>query len=128
VILISGVGLLLLSMTNRYGRIIDRSRIIARDLRHENGIEQQRARAQVDILWRRAQLVRLAIALGATSVLLASLLVIVIFIGALTRLALAGLIVGLFSGCLLTLIGSLLAFIREINESLSALKVDLFGG
>jgi hypothetical protein len=32
VILISGVGLLLLSMTNRFGRIIDRSRILAQEL------------------------------------------------------------------------------------------------
>ena len=29
VILISGVGLLLLSMTNRLGRVIDRSRLLA---------------------------------------------------------------------------------------------------
>ena len=33
VILISGVGLLLLSMTNRFGRIIDRSRILAHEMR-----------------------------------------------------------------------------------------------
>ena len=32
VILISGVGLLLLSITNRFGRIVDRSRLLAREL------------------------------------------------------------------------------------------------
>jgi hypothetical protein len=32
VIVISGVGLLLLSITNRYGRVIDRARLLARDL------------------------------------------------------------------------------------------------
>ena len=31
VILISGVGLLLLSITNRFGRIVDRARLLARD-------------------------------------------------------------------------------------------------
>ena len=33
VILISGVGLLLLTMTNRYGRTIDRARHLVRELR-----------------------------------------------------------------------------------------------
>ena len=32
VIVISGVGLLLLSITNRYGRAIDRARLLMRDL------------------------------------------------------------------------------------------------
>ena len=32
VIVISGVGLLLLSITNRYGRAIDRARLLAQDL------------------------------------------------------------------------------------------------
>src|SRR5215472_7859711 len=32
VIVISGVGLLLLSISNRYGRAIDRARLLARDL------------------------------------------------------------------------------------------------
>jgi len=32
VILISGVGLLLLSMTNRFGRVLDRARLLAREL------------------------------------------------------------------------------------------------
>ena len=32
VIVISGVGLLLLSISNRYGRAIDRVRLLARDL------------------------------------------------------------------------------------------------
>jgi hypothetical protein len=35
VILISGVGLLLLSMTNRLGRVIDRARLLYRELRIE---------------------------------------------------------------------------------------------
>src|ERR1039457_3922044 len=32
VIVISGVGLLLLSITNRYGRVIDRARLLMREL------------------------------------------------------------------------------------------------
>jgi hypothetical protein len=127
VILISGVGLLLLSMTNRFSRIIDRSRIIARELRQGDAGERERARSQVDILWRRARLVRRAIALATTSVLLAAMLVIVLFGAAVAHIDVAPLIVVLFASCLLTLVGSLLAYMQEVNESLSALKLDLFG-
>jgi hypothetical protein len=41
VILISGVGLLLLSMTNRFGRIVDRSRILARELPQAGAPERE---------------------------------------------------------------------------------------
>jgi hypothetical protein len=127
VILISGVGLLLLSMTNRFGRIMDRSRIIARQLRRGDVQERELARSQVEILWRRARLVRRAIALATTSVLFAAVLVIVLFGAAVARLEVVPLIVVLFGSCLLTLVGSLLAFMQEVNESLGALKLDLFG-
>jgi hypothetical protein len=36
VILVSGVGLLLLSMTNRFGRVIDRSRQLSEAVRQSN--------------------------------------------------------------------------------------------
>ena len=127
VILISGVGLLLLSMTNRLGRIIDRSRILAQEL--HSGADGQRviAQGQVGILWRRARLIRRAIALAVLSVLFAALMMIVLFLSALEELEVAGLVIVLFSACLLSLISSLVAFLQEINESLSALKLALFG-
>jgi hypothetical protein len=127
VILISGVGLLLLTMTNRFGRIIDRSRILAAALRDGSDGEQDRAKSQVAILWRRARLVRQAIMFGVLSVLLAVALVIVLFAAALASLEIAWVIAGIFIACLLTLVASLVAFLREIDISLEALKVDLFG-
>jgi len=127
VLLISGVGLLLLSMTNRFGRIIDRSRILGHELRQGNDEEQEIARGQMRILWRRAKLIRRAIALAATSVLFAAILMIVLFLAALEKLEVATFVGILFSACLFTLIASLISFIQEINESLSALRLALFG-
>lgn len=127
VILISGVGLLLLSMTNRFGRIIDRSRLLADQIRGEDPVARERARAQVGIVWRRAVLVRRAITFGAVSVLLAAVLVIALFLAALAHLEMAVVIASLFAGCLGALIAALVAFIAEINQSLIALKLDLFG-
>lgn len=125
VILISGVGLLLLTMTNRLGRTIDRARILYEKLRSEAPAEQDRLRAQLRILQRRAHFIRQAIILATVSILLAALLIISLFFAALLRLDVGWLIMLFFSGCLLALIGSLLTFIRDVNQSLLALKLEL---
>ncbi|HZR24382.1 MAG TPA: DUF2721 domain-containing protein [Vicinamibacterales bacterium] len=126
-ILISAVGLLLLTMTNRFGRIIDRSRILASALRSGDEDARKAAAQQVAILWRRARLVRRAIVFGGVSALLAAALIIALFVAALGRIEMSWLIVSLFVGSLATLILSLLVFLQEIEQSLIALKVDLFG-
>src|ERR1051326_7261007 len=86
VILISGVGLLLLTLTNRFGRAVDRSRQLGREMRNASDAERQRLSGQVQILFRRAQLIRLSIIMAAMSVLLASLLIIVLFVSALMKI------------------------------------------
>ena len=125
VILISGVGLLLLTMTNRFGRIIDRTRQLSRELRLAQSQEPDRARAQLAILLTRARIVRAAIAAASISVLLAAVLIIVIFVGALWKLSFAASVVGLFSSCLAALIGSLVLFIQDVNLSLKALRLEV---
>ena len=127
VILISGVGLLLLSMTNRFGRIIDRSRLLVRDHAAAPSADRARIQAQLGILARRARIVRAGIALATLSVLLAALLVIGLFLAALLHLPLAALLVVLFILCLLSLIASLLLFISDLNLSLRALWLEMPG-
>ena len=125
VILISGVGLLLLSLTNRFGRAVDRSRQLIREMREAPEADRQRLAGQVRILFRRAQLIQLAIILGAVSVLFAAVLIITLFFTALWHWELAVPISGLFICCLAALIGSLIAFIMDIRLSLKALKLEL---
>jgi hypothetical protein len=125
VILISGVGLLLLSMTNRLGRTIDRARILAKELLAAGENEQTRISAQLRVLWGRARLIRLAIALASMSALAAAILIIVLFFTALWQMETAWLISGLFIVCMACLIGSLIIFIHDINQSLAALKLEL---
>jgi Protein of unknown function (DUF2721) len=127
VILISGVGLLLLSMTNRFARVIDRARTLARELR--NAPEDPATEsAQLRILLKRAHIMRAGIALFIVSVLFTAVLIIVLFITAILRLSLAGAITGLFIAAMLSLIGALILFIVDINLSLTALKLELGGG
>ncbi|MCW8133151.1 MAG: DUF2721 domain-containing protein [Planctomycetota bacterium] len=124
-ILISGVGLILLSMTNRFGRVIDRSRLMTRDLREASHEERPRILEQLRILSRRARQIRAGIACGAFSALLAALMIVSLFVGALMRLEIGAVIVGLFLFCVAMLIGSLLCFIAEINASLKALWLEI---
>jgi hypothetical protein len=125
VILISGVGLLLLSLTNRFGRAVDRSRQLIREMRESTGTPRERLAGQVQVLFRRAQLIQLAIILAATSVLFAAVLIITLFFTALLQLELAVPISLLFMCCLAALIGSLIAFIMDIHLSLKALKLEM---
>ena len=125
VILISGIGLLLLSMTNRLGRAIDRARILRQELRSGASVDENRPRAQLQILWYRADHIRQAIILSTASALLAACLIITLFVATLLRLDTGWLIACLFMGCLVALIGSLLIFLRDINQALLALKLEI---
>ena len=125
VILISGVGLILLSMTNRFGRLIDRSRILTEALRRAPRSARGKVLAQVRILARRARIVRAGIALAALSVLFAAIMVISLFLGALLQLGMVTLIVVLFILCMLSLIASLVLFMSDVSLSLRALWLEL---
>ena len=125
VVLISGVGLLLLTMTNRLGRIVDRARSLALRLREADQEEQEPIHAQLHILDQRARMVRRAIALASFCVLFAALLVISLFIISLTDADVPWLVAALFILSLISLIASLVEFIRDINRSLEATALEV---
>lgn len=124
-ILISGVGMLLLNMTNRLARTIDRSRQLLTMLKDCDEEDRRRYKLQLDILWRRAHLLQTAIALIATSALLAALLVIVLFVSALLKFESAIVLSVLFMLCLGALIAAMIYFLRDINLTLHALALEL---
>ena len=125
VILLSGVGALLLTLTNRMGRIVDRTRILAGQL---NGAEpEQRAHyeGQLEIMWQRAKLVRMAVTLAGSSMLMSCVLVVVIFLDAMFHREFAFELVGVFIASVLLLIAALGAFLRDIHVSLHALRLEV---
>ena len=125
VILISGVGLLLLSLTNRFGRAADRARQLLREKRAATGDDQKRLAGQVENLYERARLIQRAIIFSTISMLFAAVLIITLFFTALMKLELAVVISLLFMCCLASLIVSLIAFIMDIQLSLKALKLEM---
>jgi hypothetical protein len=96
-----------------------------RELRELAGADRERLEGQIAILYRRARLIRLSILLAGVSVLLASVLIIALFLTALWKLEVGLLISLLFIACMVALSGSLVAFIRDLNLSLMALKMEL---
>ena len=125
VILISGVGLLLLSLTNRFGRAVDRTRQIHQQMREAAPADRVRLANQVEVIYQRARLIQRAIVLGTLSALFAAVLILTLFFAALMKWQLAALIGLFFVGCLLTLVMSLIAFIMDIRLSLNALRLEL---
>jgi hypothetical protein len=125
VILISGVGLLLLSLTNRFGRAVDRARQLLREMRGASEDARKRLAGQVANLYERARLIQRAIVFSTLSLLFAAVLIITLFFTALMKWESALVITLLFICCLVSLIVSLIAFIMDIRLSLQALKLEL---
>ncbi|MEI7695196.1 MAG: DUF2721 domain-containing protein [Chlorobium sp.] len=124
-ILISGLGLLLLTMTNRLGRIIDRSRSLLDDLESYPEAYILRINKEVAILWKRARYIRISILLACFTCFGASWLIILLFLSALIDLNLPMLLSGIFIVSMLCLSSSLLFFFFDVNMTLSALKIEM---
>ena len=125
VALISGVGLLLLSMTNRLGRTIDRARSLAHEARTANGEERERAVVQIRIIYRRAKNLRLAIELASVSIFCSCFIIVLIPIIYVADVAMQGVVVFLFVVSLLFLTSALALFIKDVLLSLRALKYEV---
>jgi hypothetical protein len=125
VILISGVGLLLLSLTNRFGRAVDRTRQIHHEICIAAAADRPRLGRQVEVIYRRARLIQLSIVMGALSALSAAMLILTLFITALLKLGSAMVVSLFFICCLVTLVACLVTFIMDIRLSLRALKLEL---
>jgi hypothetical protein len=124
-ILISGVGLILLAMSNRLGRIVDRSRILAAKLPAANDVDRAALATQLRISWERGRIIRMSLALIIMSALFAAVLIIVLFFSALWEFHDVWLISGLFVICMVCLSAALILYIHDINRSLVALRIEL---
>jgi hypothetical protein len=125
VILISGVGLFLLSLTNRFGRALDRTREIHHELVGAAAADRHRLSSQVAVIYRRARMIQFSIIMAAVSALFAAMLILTLFCAALFKWEASTVISLIFIACLGSLIVSLVTFIMDIRLSLKALKLEL---
>ena len=126
VIVISGVGLLLLSMTNRYSRVLERARDLIEDLdATQDDPRRNLLVEQIRIIYRRARILRLAIVLASTSISFVAVTVLSLFAGQVFRVRVDYVSVPCFGLCLLSLLGSLYFFIKDVTISLTALELEI---
>jgi len=125
VILISGMGALMLTLTNRMGRIVDRTRSLALQVHAAVAADRAHLESQLEIMWRRAKLIRMAVTFAGLSMLLACGLIIVIFAAAVLGHDFAAVAVIFFMGSILLLVAALGAFLRDIYVSLHALRLEV---
>lgn len=125
VILISGIGLIILSLTNRFGRIVDRTRQLSVEYRSSASTDQERILLELKILSRRAKVIRNSNLLAVLSVLLVSFIIIGLFGSALYHFNMTYFLIILFISSIISLILSLGLFIYDLDLSLKALWIEL---
>ena len=127
VIVISGVGLLLLSITNRYGRVIDRARLLMRELQDSDpeGADVRHLEDQLRHTHQRARLLRASMVFSSCSIFFVSLTILSLFVEQIFHLGLDFVGLPFFALCLIALVISIYYSIRDIILSLSALELEL---
>jgi len=124
-VFISGVGLLVLSMTNRMGRPLDRIRALTMELKTAEGEHKHILLEEVDILYRRAGLLRASVTLAVMSIFFVAMIILSLFVMAAFGATLDNLIVGLFSVSLVCLVASLALFVWDIQLGLNSIKIEI---
>ena len=126
IVLISGVGLLLLSLSNRLGRTTDRSRDIVKELgemRDKKG--KKRKIVQLNILYRRSKILRISIVSIAFSILTSSLIIPILLIMNLFVVDLTTIGILLFMLSVLGMITSAILLFIDVTLSLKALQIGV---
>jgi len=124
--LISGASLLLLSITNRLGRTIDRSRILVREL--ENGAPpalREDHKSQLQILLRRSRYLRAAVLCISASIFLSALMIVSVFLQVFADWELKfAVLTCLFLG-VLSLSAAVVYLFFDVSAGLKALEVEV---
>lgn len=121
VFLLTGVGTNLMVLTNRLGRITDRSRVLEDRLRTSDPVHHPDLNAELVTLYPRAHLINRAITLSTACALMVSLVIISLFIGDALSVELSKFIAMFFVLAMLCLVGSFLVLLREILAATNSL-------
>jgi hypothetical protein len=121
VFLLSGVGTILVVLTSRLSRIVDRTRLLEQQLGAAVA-SGDTIQAQLDGLHRRAHLINWALSLATLCALLICGVIGALFVSAFLRVNAANVVAVAFVVAMAALIGALLNFLREIFLATSGLR------
>jgi uncharacterized membrane protein len=125
VFLLAGIGAFVNAFASRLGRIFDRSRSLETKLTDCEPNKRAAIVTELESLGRRSRMAYIGIALDIVAALLVCIPIVVAFAGYFFGYEIRGLIGGLFIAAMLSLIGGLLAFLREIFIAVRNLSVSL---
>lgn len=128
VFLLAGIGAFINAFAARLGRIFDRSRLLESSFSAQPATRQAEIQNELNILWKRARLAYIGIALDIISALLVCILIAIAFAGHFFRFESRGLIAGLFILAMLSLVGGLVAFLREVFIAVRSLSFGIQPG
>jgi hypothetical protein len=123
-VLISGVGLILLSLVNRYNHAIDRTRQL-HNTPHENNEMFIRRQKQVSHMYRRCLILKRSIGFLILSVASSGIIILLSVIQLVTGLNLDSFKTAFLFAGILTLVISILLFFTDIRLSMKALDIEL---
>lgn len=125
IFLLSGVGVILGVLTNRLARVVDRARRLEDEARDAGDIAGYKG--QLEVLARRAGMINRAITLSTICALLVALVVVTLFLSAFLAFDLSTPIALMFIVAMLSLIGALLLFLREVFLAIGSLRIGADG-
>ena len=126
VFLLAGISGLLMVLTNRLGRTIDRSRSLQKTLTDQTESQYIMAiEKEMSGLLKRSRFINLAINLAAVSALMVCLVIISLFVGSLSTYNVGLVVACLFIFCMTLLSASLSCFLVEVFIATRALRSTL---
>ena len=125
VFLLTGVGSILGVLAGRVGRIVDRARKLESDLPHTPTPRHREIHDELRRLATRAHLTYWAISLCTICALLICTLIGLLFIGDFMTISMAQFVALLFITAMLSLVGGLLCFLREVYLATRYLRLEL---
>jgi len=123
VFLLAGIGAFVNAFASRLGRIFDRIRQLERELVTGEMPDRDTVAFDLETLRHRVRLAYIGIALGTLAALLVCVLIAVAFSGYFFDFDFTDLIAGLFMTAMLSLIGGLVMFLREISIAVRRLRL-----
>lgn len=126
VFLLAGISALLGVMTNRLGRIIDRSRVlqcsVMKAVTEDSKLTIEQGMAQ---LLQRGRLIYIAITCATTSALLVCLVIMSLFLGDVIKSNFSQIVAGLFIVCMALLITALIFFLIEVFIAIKSMRKEM---
>jgi amino acid transporter len=125
VFLLTGIASLLGVIANRLARIIDRGRVLKHSWGTMNKQMRVAARRELDVLEARRRLTSSSITFCTGAALLICLVIVLLFIDAMMAINMRWLAGSLFVLAMLSVIGGLASFLREVYLATHSISFDL---